>query len=66
MQTQKDRAGKGNMVNPLELSPATSELSHVMSEEYTSKSEKRKPGDVSGHYSGRKTKTVKKTEIDFK
>jgi hypothetical protein len=44
MQTQKDRAGKGNMVNPLELSPATSELSHVMSEEYTSKSEKRKPG----------------------
>lgn len=66
IQTQKDRAGKGNVVNPLELSPATSELSSIMSEEYTSKSEERKPGDVSGHHSGRKTKTVRKTEIDFK
>lgn len=66
IQTQKDRAGKGNVVNPLELSPATSELSSIMSEEYTSKSEERKPGDVSGHYSGRKAKTVRKTEIDFK
>ncbi|KAJ4985479.1 hypothetical protein SVAN01_09044 [Stagonosporopsis vannaccii] len=64
--SQKLRAGKGNVVNPLEISPATSELSSVVSEEYTSKSEERKPGDVSGHHSGRKTKRVKKTEIDFK
>ncbi|KAF3052064.1 hypothetical protein E8E11_007185 [Didymella keratinophila] len=66
IQTQKDRAGKGNVVNPLELSPATSELSSIISEEYTSKSEERQPGAVSGQSSGRKTKTVKKTEIDFK
>jgi hypothetical protein len=54
------------VVNPLELSPATSELSSIMSEEYTSKSEDRRPGAVSGQSSGRKIKTVRKTEIDFK
>lgn len=63
---QKARAGKGNVVNPLEISPATSELSSVMSEEYTTKSEDRLPGAVSGHASGRKVKTVKKSKIDFK
>lgn len=66
VQTEKARAGKGNVVNPLELSPATSELSRIVSEEYTSKSEERQPGAVSGQSSGRKTKTVRKTEIDFK
>ncbi|KAF2631355.1 hypothetical protein BU25DRAFT_407021 [Macroventuria anomochaeta] len=66
IEVQKERAGKGNVVNPLEFSPATSELSSIISEEYTSKSEERKPGDVSGQSSGRKMKTVKKTEIDFK
>jgi hypothetical protein len=66
IEASKARAAKGNVVNPLEFSPATSELSKIVSEEFTSKSEDRKPGDVSGHHSGRKTKTVKKTEIDFK
>ena len=66
IEASKARAGKGNVVNPLELSPATGELSKIMSEEFTSKSEDRKPGDVSGHHSGRKTQTVRKTEIDFK
>ena len=66
IEASKARAGKGNVVNPLELSPATGELSKIMSEEFTSKSEDRKPGEVSGHHSGRKTQTVRKTEIDFK
>ena len=53
-------------MNPLELSSATSELSSIMSEEYTSKSEERQPRAVSEQSSGRKTKTIRKMEIHFK
>ncbi|KAJ4375973.1 hypothetical protein N0V83_001253 [Neocucurbitaria cava] len=64
--SQKDTAGKGNVVNPLELSPASPELSKYFDETDVSKSADREPGAKTGQGISRKAKVVEKNKIDFK
>ncbi|KAF1953465.1 hypothetical protein CC80DRAFT_551507 [Byssothecium circinans] len=63
--SQKALAGKGNMVNPLEVSPATPEVSRVMEEKVVEKNVEREPGVKSGKGVTKKAKVVKTVEIDF-
>ncbi|KAH7377684.1 hypothetical protein BKA66DRAFT_443232 [Pyrenochaeta sp. MPI-SDFR-AT-0127] len=65
-ESEKATAGKGNVVNPLELSPATPELSKHFEETVISQSAEREPGAKTGQGLSRKAKTIKKTKIDFK
>ncbi|KAF1840171.1 uncharacterized protein K460DRAFT_410773 [Cucurbitaria berberidis CBS 394.84] len=64
--SQKATAGKGNVVNPLELSPATPELSKQFEDTDVSKNEDREPGAKTGPGVSTKAKRVKKNKIDFK
>ncbi|KAF1833614.1 hypothetical protein BDW02DRAFT_569824 [Decorospora gaudefroyi] len=63
---QKSTAGKGNVVNPLEFSPATTELSKHFEDNEVTSSEEREAGAKTGKGVSRKSKTVEKTELDFK
>ncbi|CAO2652135.1 Nn.00g004180.m01.CDS01 [Neocucurbitaria sp. VM-36] len=64
--SQKVTAGKGNVVNPLELSPATPELSKYFDDTDVSKSADREPGAKTGQGVSLKGKRVEKNKIDFK
>ncbi|KAF2680451.1 hypothetical protein K458DRAFT_434296 [Lentithecium fluviatile CBS 122367] len=64
--SQKTQAGKGNAINPLEISPANPEVSRVVSTEYVEKNVERSPDGVrSGQGISKKAKKVEKVEIDM-
>ncbi|KAL1596312.1 hypothetical protein SLS60_008957 [Paraconiothyrium brasiliense] len=60
----KETAGKGNVVNPLDFSPATPELSEH-TEAWVEKGVEWTEGMRTGKGVTRKSKTVVKSEIDF-
>lgn len=63
---EKILAGRGNKINPLEVSPASPELSRILEEQIVEKNIERDPNARTGPGVTRKTKRVERTEIDFR
>ncbi|KAF2184703.1 hypothetical protein K469DRAFT_579083 [Zopfia rhizophila CBS 207.26] len=62
--SQKERAGKGNIINPLEVSPADPEASKIVEEKVVEKNVEGKKAK-SGKGITKKAKKVERVEIDF-
>ncbi|KAF2820519.1 hypothetical protein CC86DRAFT_114276 [Ophiobolus disseminans] len=65
-ESQKVEAGKGNVVNPLEFSPASPDLSKTLEDKDISQGKERDASQHTGKGISRKAKTVKKSKLDFK
>merc|ERR1712007_136954 len=63
---EKEIAGRGNVINPLELSPASPEMSEILDEQIVEKNIERDPSMKTGYGVTRKSKRVERTELDFR
>ncbi|KAF2744963.1 hypothetical protein M011DRAFT_469988 [Sporormia fimetaria CBS 119925] len=63
---EREVAGRGYVINPLDVSPASPEWSMIVEEQIVEKNADRRPGDRTGYGVTRKTKMVEKNDLDFR